>query len=78
MMFGRAVQLSFVRKQKKAAGEERPIIDLNELDYTELRSIAKDVVKTATVGIIGIGAAFFVMSTAQKVIVNITNPANYR
>lgn len=77
-MLGRAIQLTLVRNKKKADGENRPIIDLDNLDYEQLGQIAKDTVKVGAIAVVGIGAAFFVMSTAQKIIVNLTNPANYR
>lgn len=77
-MFGRTIQVAFVRNKKRADGTERPTIDLENLDYDKLGEIVKDTVKIAALSIVGIGAAFFVLGTVQKVIVNVANPANYR
>jgi hypothetical protein len=76
MLFGRNMQVSFVKPRKD--GEPGPTFNLEDLDYDKIGMIAKDTVKITAVSIVAVGAAFFAMSTARQILINVTNPANYR
>lgn len=76
MLFGRNIQLQLVKPSK--TGETPTTVNLENIDYEKLGMIAQDTVKVAALAAVGVGAAFFTMSTLRQVIINVTNPANYR
>lgn len=75
-MFGRAFQIQLVKRGK--IGDQASTINLEDLDYEKIGEIAKDTVKTAAIATVVVGAAFFAMGTVRQILVNLTNPANYR
>jgi len=77
MLFGRTVQLQLV-KPSKNGDSEKTAINLENLDYEKIGQIAKDTVKVGAIAVVAVGAAFFAMSTARQILVNLANPANYR